>query len=225
MITITTDPRDLQRHTGSLSVSEWAWRNIGDSHRRKRKTYAMKAKRQNKRLKGKSVRSDETTEDENSPTNQESNGSRSRTSSDDGNDGADTGSAPASLAKEEVMSDLSLPSRLTNWHTAPMIKTTEIWHRQEFCQGRAMLWLIVLAPLLSELMMSISLAHIHITSRILIVNSLPSGFMSGLIQSFITSIIRTDEALLNRPTSHGRNTRHTFFKPKVLCSCSQRSIM
>jgi hypothetical protein len=86
----------------------------------------MKAKRQNKRLKGKSVRSNETTEDENSPTNQESNGSRSRTSSDDGNDGADTGSAPASLAKEEVMSDLSLPSRLTNWHTAPMIKTTEI---------------------------------------------------------------------------------------------------
>jgi hypothetical protein len=35
----------------------------------------------------------------------------------------------------------------------------------------------------------------------------------------------TDEALLNGPISHGRNTRHTFFEPKVLCSCPQRSIM
>jgi hypothetical protein len=60
----------------------------------------MRPKRQSKRLKGKSVRSDETTEDENSPTNQESNGSRSITPSDDGNDGADTGSAAASLAAQ-----------------------------------------------------------------------------------------------------------------------------
>jgi hypothetical protein len=35
MVTATTDPRDLQRRTRSLSFSEWARRNIGDSHRKK----------------------------------------------------------------------------------------------------------------------------------------------------------------------------------------------
>jgi hypothetical protein len=35
MVTATTDPRDLQRRTRLLSVSEWARRNIGDSHRKK----------------------------------------------------------------------------------------------------------------------------------------------------------------------------------------------
>jgi hypothetical protein len=48
-------------------------------------------KRQSKRLKGMSVRSDVITEDENSSTYQESNDSSSRTPSDDGNDGDDTG--------------------------------------------------------------------------------------------------------------------------------------
>jgi hypothetical protein len=60
----------------------------------------MRLKRQNKKLKGRSVRSDTTTEDENSPIYQESNDSSLRTSSDDGNDGDDTGGDTASLAAQ-----------------------------------------------------------------------------------------------------------------------------
>jgi hypothetical protein len=88
-----------------------------------------------------------------------------------------------------------------------------------------MLRLIVLAPLLSGLMMSLSLTHIHITSQTFTVSSLPCGFMSRLIWSFITCVTRTSETLLNGSTSHGRNTRHTFLEPKILCSCPWRSIM
>jgi hypothetical protein len=88
-----------------------------------------------------------------------------------------------------------------------------------------MLWLIVLAHLLSGLMMSPYLAHIHITSQTFIVINLPGGFMSRLIQSCITCVIRTGETLLNGPTSYDRNIRNIFFKPKVLCSCPWRSIM
>jgi hypothetical protein len=98
MVTDTADPRDLQRRTGSSSISEWTRRNIGDSQRGKSKTYAMQPKRQSKRLKGKKVIFDGTTEDENNPTYEESNDSSSRTDSDDGNDGDDTGGGTASLA-------------------------------------------------------------------------------------------------------------------------------
>jgi hypothetical protein len=56
----------------------------------------MRPKRQSKRLKDKSVRSDASTEDENSPPYQESNDSSLRTSSDDGNDGDGTGGGTAS---------------------------------------------------------------------------------------------------------------------------------
>jgi hypothetical protein len=49
--------------------------------------------------------------------------------------------------------------------------------------------------------------------------------MSGLIQSCITCVTRTGKTLLNRPTSHDRNIRHIFFKPKVLCSWQPRSII
>jgi hypothetical protein len=73
--------------------------------------------------------------------------------------------------------------------------------------------------------MYLSLAHIHITSYTFTVSSLSSGFMSRLIQSFITYVTRIGEALLNGPTSHDRNTRHTSFEPKGLYSCPQRSIM
>jgi hypothetical protein len=45
MLTATTDPRDLQRRTGSQYVLQWARKNIGDSHKRKRKIYAMRPKR------------------------------------------------------------------------------------------------------------------------------------------------------------------------------------
>jgi hypothetical protein len=88
-----------------------------------------------------------------------------------------------------------------------------------------MLRWIVLAHLLSRLMISPYLAHIHITSQTFTVSSLPSGFTSGLIRSCITCVIRTDKALLNGQTSHGRNIRHIFFEPKVLCSYRRRSIM
>jgi hypothetical protein len=75
MVTATADPQDLQRRTGSQSVSQWTRKNIGDSHKGKRKTYAMRPKRQSTRLKGRLVRFDATTEDENSPTYKESNNS------------------------------------------------------------------------------------------------------------------------------------------------------
>jgi hypothetical protein len=100
MVTATADPQDLQRRTRSQSVSQWARKNIGDTHKGKRKTYAMRLKRQSTRLKGRSVRSDTTTEDENSPTYQESNDSSSRTSSDDGNDEDDTGGGTTSRAAQ-----------------------------------------------------------------------------------------------------------------------------
>jgi hypothetical protein len=142
----------------------------------------MRPKSQSKRLKGKAVRFDETPEDENSITYQWSNDNSSRTPSDDNNDG-DTKSlmttAPELLVmivmtemalvvvlphlphKEEVMSDLSLPSRLTNSHNAHRIQTMAPRHRQEFRQVRPMLRLIVLAPLLSGLMMQLSLTHTY----------------------------------------------------------------
>jgi hypothetical protein len=94
MVTATIHPRDLQRRTGSSSVSEWARKNIGDSHRGKRKTYAMRPIRHGKRQKGKAVTSDGTTE--------ETNDSSSKTDSDDGHDGDDTGGGTASLATQET---------------------------------------------------------------------------------------------------------------------------
>jgi CheY-like chemotaxis protein len=45
MVTATADPQDLQHCTGSQSVSQWARKNIGDNHKGKRKTYAMRPKR------------------------------------------------------------------------------------------------------------------------------------------------------------------------------------
>jgi hypothetical protein len=92
MVTATTHPRDLQRHTVSSSVSEWARKNIGDSHRGKKKTYAMRPTRHSKRQKGKAVISDGTTE--------EYNDSSSKTDSDDDHDGDDTGGGTASLATQ-----------------------------------------------------------------------------------------------------------------------------
>jgi hypothetical protein len=100
MVNATTDPQDLQRHTGPQSVSQWARKNIGDSHKGKRETYAMMPKRQSTRLKGRSVKSDVTTEDENRPIYQKFNDSSSRTSSDDGNDGDDTGGGTDSLTAQ-----------------------------------------------------------------------------------------------------------------------------
>jgi hypothetical protein len=129
------------------------------------------------------------------------------------------------LHKKQLMSNLSLPSRLSNSHIAPRIKITEARHHQEFPHIRRMLRLIVLAPLLTRLMMSLSLAHINMTSQTFRVSRLPDGFMSGLSPIFITCVTRTGKALLNGPTSHGRNTRPTFFEPKVLCSCPRTSIM
>jgi hypothetical protein len=120
--------------------------------------------------------------------------------------------------KKQLMSNLCLPSRLINSHIAPRIKITAVRHRQEFPHIRRMLRLIVLSPLLSGLMMSLSLAHINITSQIFRVSRLPGGFMSGLSLNFITCVIRTDKTLLNGLTSHGRNARPTLFEPNVLCS-------
>jgi hypothetical protein len=100
MVIAITDPQYLQCRTGSQSVSQWAQKNIGDSHKGKRNTYAMGPKRQSSRLKEMSVRSDATTKDENNPTYQESNDSGSRTPTDDGNDEDDIGGGTASLAAQ-----------------------------------------------------------------------------------------------------------------------------
>jgi hypothetical protein len=110
MMTVVADPQDLQRRTGSQSVSQCAWKNIGDSHKRKRKTYAMRPKRQSTRLKRRSVRSDATTEDKNNTSYQESNDSSSRTSSDDGNDEDDIYGGTASLTAQGGGNE---------WHLSP----------------------------------------------------------------------------------------------------------
>jgi hypothetical protein len=94
MVTATTHPWDLQRRTGSSSISEWARKNIGDSHKGKRKTYSTRPTRHSKRQNDKAVTSDGTTE--------ESNDSSSKTDSDDGNDGDDIGDDTASLVAQET---------------------------------------------------------------------------------------------------------------------------
>jgi hypothetical protein len=63
------------------------------------------------------VRSDATTEDKNSTTYQESNDSSSRTPSDDGNDGYDTGGGTASLAAQGVSYERHLSSFMANQFT------------------------------------------------------------------------------------------------------------
>jgi hypothetical protein len=45
MMTVTADPRDLQCRTGLQSVSQWARKNIGDSHKGKRKNICYEAKK------------------------------------------------------------------------------------------------------------------------------------------------------------------------------------
>jgi hypothetical protein len=87
------------------------------------KTYAMRRTRHSKRQKSKAVTSDGTTE--------ESNDSSSKTDSDDGHDEDDIGGVPHHLPhKKQLMSNLGLPSRLTNSHIAPRIKITAARHRQ-----------------------------------------------------------------------------------------------
>jgi hypothetical protein len=127
MVIATADPRDLQCRTGSQSVSQWARKNIGDSHKGKRKTYAMMSKRQSTRhlmqlqkmkitqpIKNLMIAAQElilimvTME-------------------------MTLVVVPHHLPhKEEVMSDLSLPSQPTSSHTALRMKTTTSRHRQEF---------------------------------------------------------------------------------------------
>jgi hypothetical protein len=112
---VTADPQDLQRRTASQSVSQWARKNIIDSHKEKRKTYALRSKRQSTRLKRMSVIAAQellammvTTE-------------------------MTLVVVPPHLPhKEEVMSDLSLPSRPISSHTALSMKTTTYRHHQEF---------------------------------------------------------------------------------------------
>jgi hypothetical protein len=74
-------------------------------------------------------------------------------------------------------------------------------------------------------MISPYMTHIHITSQTFTVSNLHGGFTSGLIRICITCVTRTDKALLNGPTSYGRNIRHIFFEPNILCSYRRMSIM
>jgi hypothetical protein len=100
MVTATVDHQDLQRRTRLLFIAEWARRNIGVSHRGKRKTYDMRSIRHNKRLNGKSVRSDGTIEDKNNTTYHESNDNSYITPNNDDNDEDDTGGGTASLTTQ-----------------------------------------------------------------------------------------------------------------------------
>jgi hypothetical protein len=53
MVTGTADPRYLQRRTGLQSVSQWARKNIVDSHKGKRKNICYEAKKAKHKTKGK----------------------------------------------------------------------------------------------------------------------------------------------------------------------------
>jgi hypothetical protein len=93
----------------------------------------MRPKRQSTKLKGRSVRSDATTEDENSSTYQESNDSSSITSSDDGNDGDDTSGGTSSLAAQGGGHERPLSPFMADQFThCTKMKTTVSRHRQEF---------------------------------------------------------------------------------------------
>jgi hypothetical protein len=93
----------------------------------------MRLKRQSKRLKGKSVRSDATTKDENSPPYQESNDSSSRTPSDDGNDEDDTGGGTASHTAQGGGYERPLsPFTADQFTHCTRTKITTSQHRQEF---------------------------------------------------------------------------------------------
>jgi hypothetical protein len=133
MVTATADPQDLQRCIGSQSVSQWARKNIGDSHKRKRKIYAM-------RPKGKA-------QDEREGQSDLMQLQRMKIVQPTKNliivaqellvmmvtiEITLVVVPPHLPHKEEVMSDLSLPSRPTSSHTAPRMKTTTSRYCQEF---------------------------------------------------------------------------------------------
>jgi hypothetical protein len=189
MVTATADRQDLQRRTRSQSVSQWARKNIGGSHKKKRKTYAMRPKRQSTRLKGRSVKSDIITEDENNPTYQESNDSSLRTPTDDGNDGDDTGGGTASLATQgggherplsPFTADQFTQCTQDEDHGVPTSVRISVSEANALVDssGSSSQWT---DDLLSGLMISPYLAHIHITSQTFTVSNLSSGFTSGLI--------------------------------------------
>jgi hypothetical protein len=117
-------------------------------------------------MKGKAVTSDGTTE--------ESNDSSSKTDSDNGHDGDDTGGGTASLVTQETAHEQPLSPFMADQFTHC---TQDQDHggptSPEFPHIWRMLWLIVLAPLLTELMMSLSLANINITSQTFRVSRLP----------------------------------------------------
>ena len=88
---------DLREATGDDSISDWARKNVGDTHLEKRKLHKGPTKGHPKRPKGKGtakpVSSDTETDDgegERSPPYQESNDSSSANDGDD-SDGADVG--------------------------------------------------------------------------------------------------------------------------------------
>jgi hypothetical protein len=186
----------------------------------------MRSKRQSKRLKGRLVRSDATTEDENSPTYQESNDSSSRTSSDDGNDGDDTGGGTTSLDAQGGGHERSLSpftaDQLTHCtqdehHDVPISSRIPVSEANALVDSSdsSSQWI-------NDLPIPGPYTY-HITN---IHSQQPTWWVyEWLIRSCITCVIRTGKALLNGPTSHGRNIRHIFFEPKVLCSCRRRSIM
>jgi hypothetical protein len=154
---------------------------------------------------------------QNRPTYQESNDSSSKTDSDDGNDGDDTGAGTTSLSAQETTHEQPPSPFMADQFTHCTQDQDHGGSTSPRIPSPANAPVRVMAPLLSGLMMFLSLAHINITSQTFRVSRLPGEFMSGLSPNFITCVTRTDKALLNELTSYGKNTRPTLFEPKVLC--------
>jgi hypothetical protein len=118
----------------------------------------MRPTRHNKRQKVKSVTSDGTTEDQNSTTYQESNDSSSKTDSDDGNDGDDTNAGTTSLATQETAHEQPLSPFTTNQFTHCTQDQDHGGSTSPRIPSPANAPVRVMAPLLSGLMMFLSLA-------------------------------------------------------------------
>jgi hypothetical protein len=180
----------------------------------------MRPKRQSTRLKGRSVRSDVTTEDENSPTYQESNDSSSRTPIDDGNDGDDTGGGTASLAAqggghERPLSPFTADQFTHCTHdedhsilTSPRISVSEA-NASVDSSGSSSQWTDDL-PIPDPYTYHIPDIH----------SQQPTRWVYEWFDPELYNMCYQDWQ--SRPTSHGRNIRHIFFELNVLCSCQWR---
>jgi hypothetical protein len=125
MVTATTHPRDLQYRTGLSSISEWARKNIGDSHREKGRHMlcGLQGTTKDRRAKQSHLMELQNSLMITAPKLTVMMVTMEMT----------LVVVPRHLPhKKQLMSNLSLPSRLINSHIAPRIKIMAARHRQEF---------------------------------------------------------------------------------------------